>query len=125
VQRTTPAALTIRGFETVPLRVPLPRVYRGSNYQMTHRSTIVVRLLGDDGVLGEAYVGDEDETNIHDNGDGGDVGPTDFDFWKANYVGGPGSGGTLALGVPEPTSALLLMVAIVGSCGFGSRRRAR
>ena len=70
-------------------------------------------------------LGDVDETDIHNNGDGGDVGPTDFDFWKANYVGGPGSGGTLAIGVPEPTSALLLIVAVAGSCGFGSRRRAR
>ena len=27
--------LTIRQIETIPIRVPLPRVYRGSYYQMT------------------------------------------------------------------------------------------
>jgi L-alanine-DL-glutamate epimerase-like enolase superfamily enzyme len=46
----------------VALRVPLAQVYRGSNYHMTHRSTVVVTAIGDDGVIGRAYVGDEDET---------------------------------------------------------------
>jgi D-galactarolactone cycloisomerase len=40
--------------------VPLPRVYRGSAYQMTHRSTLITRVLTDEGVVGEAYAGDED-----------------------------------------------------------------
>jgi L-alanine-DL-glutamate epimerase-like enolase superfamily enzyme len=52
--------LPIRGFETVALRVPLARVYRGSNYMMSHRSTVLVTALGEDGVIGRAYVGDED-----------------------------------------------------------------
>lgn len=52
--------LTIRRIETVPIRVPLGRVYRGSVYQMTHRSTIVTRVYTDEGVVGEAYAGDED-----------------------------------------------------------------
>ncbi|HEX3363334.1 MAG TPA: mandelate racemase/muconate lactonizing enzyme family protein [Solirubrobacterales bacterium] len=52
---------TIEAIETVSIRVPLSRVYRGSQYQMTHRSTIVARVHTDVGVVGEAYVGDEDE----------------------------------------------------------------
>jgi D-galactarolactone cycloisomerase len=54
------AALAIRSIETIPIRVPLARTYRGSNYKMTHRSTIVTRLHTEDGVVGEAYAGDED-----------------------------------------------------------------
>ena len=52
--------LTIRAVETIPIRVPLPRVYRGSGYHMTHRSTIVTRVHTEEGVVGEAYAGDED-----------------------------------------------------------------
>lgn len=50
----------IRGIEAIPIRVPLPREFRGSYYRMTHRATIVVRVHTEDGVTGEAYVGDED-----------------------------------------------------------------
>jgi D-galactarolactone cycloisomerase len=52
--------LTIRRVETIPIRVPLAREYRGSGYKMTHRSTIVIRIVTDEGVVGEAYAGDED-----------------------------------------------------------------
>ena len=52
--------LAIRAVETVPLRVPLARMFRGSNYEMTHRSTIVTRVHTEGGVVGEAYAGDED-----------------------------------------------------------------
>jgi D-galactarolactone cycloisomerase len=52
--------LTIRAVETTPIRVPLPREYRGSRYRMTHRSTLITRIYTDDGVVGEAYAGDED-----------------------------------------------------------------
>ena len=55
-----PDRLTIRSIETTPLRVPLARTYRGSTYQMTHRSTIVTRVVTEEGVVGEAYAGDED-----------------------------------------------------------------
>lgn len=63
----TPAAgtlppLTIERIETIPIRVPLARVYRGSHYHMTHRSTIVTRVHCSDGIVGEAYAGDEDAT---------------------------------------------------------------
>jgi L-alanine-DL-glutamate epimerase-like enolase superfamily enzyme len=57
---TTIPSLTIRRIETVPLRVPLGRIYRGSFYEMSHRSTIVTRIHTDEGVVGEAYAGDED-----------------------------------------------------------------
>jgi L-alanine-DL-glutamate epimerase-like enolase superfamily enzyme len=52
--------LTIREIETVPIRIPLARVYRGSRYKMTHRSTVVTRVHTEEGVVGEAYAGDED-----------------------------------------------------------------
>lgn len=52
--------LRIERVETIPIRVPLARVYSGSHYRMTHRSTIVVRLHTEEGIVGEAYAGDED-----------------------------------------------------------------
>jgi len=52
--------LTIEQIETVLVRVPLDRVYRGSHYQMTHRSTIITRVVTASGIVGEAYAGDED-----------------------------------------------------------------
>ncbi len=52
--------LTIRSIETVPIRVPLARTFSGSYYRMTHRSTIVTRVHTQEGVVGEAYAGDED-----------------------------------------------------------------
>jgi L-alanine-DL-glutamate epimerase-like enolase superfamily enzyme len=54
--------LTITALETIAIRVPLAREYRGSGYRMTHRSTLIVRLLTASDVVGEAYVGDEDAT---------------------------------------------------------------
>src|ERR1700688_3087718 len=52
--------LRINRIETTPIRVPLGRIYRGSHYQMEVRSTIVTRVITDDGIVGEAYAGDED-----------------------------------------------------------------
>jgi D-galactarolactone cycloisomerase len=52
--------LTISSIETVPIRVPLTRTFSGSYYRMTHRSTIVTRVHTQEGVVGEAYAGDED-----------------------------------------------------------------
>jgi D-galactarolactone cycloisomerase len=54
--------LTIAGIEAVPIRAPLAREFRGSFYRMTHRATVVLRLTTADGIVGEAYVGDEDAT---------------------------------------------------------------
>jgi L-alanine-DL-glutamate epimerase-like enolase superfamily enzyme len=53
-------SLTIRRIETIPIRVPLGRIYRGSYYEMSHRSTIITRVYTDEGIVGEAYAGDED-----------------------------------------------------------------
>ncbi len=53
-------SLTICSIETIPIRVPLGRTYKGSGYRMTHRSTIVTRVETDEGVVGFAYAGDED-----------------------------------------------------------------
>lgn len=52
--------LTIERIETVAVRVPLDRVYKGSHYRMTHRSTIITRIHTASGIIGEAYAGDED-----------------------------------------------------------------
>jgi L-alanine-DL-glutamate epimerase-like enolase superfamily enzyme len=58
--RKVSARLTIAEIETIPLRVPLGRTYHGSRYKMTHRSTIVTRVHTEEGIVGEAYCGDED-----------------------------------------------------------------
>ncbi len=44
----------------MPIRVPLARTYAGSHYSMTHRATVITRVHTDEGVVGEAYAGDED-----------------------------------------------------------------
>jgi len=54
--------LTIERIECIPLTMPLPRTFRGSNYFMTHRCTIITRLYTREGVVGECYNGDEFET---------------------------------------------------------------
>jgi D-galactarolactone cycloisomerase len=53
-------SMRITRIETIPIRVPLERVYSGSHYRMTHRSTLVTRVHTENGVVGEAYAGDED-----------------------------------------------------------------
>jgi hypothetical protein len=55
---TTLPDLTIVRIETVAVRVPLDRVYKGSHYRMTHRSTIITRVHTASGIVGEAYAGD-------------------------------------------------------------------
>ena len=54
--------LTIERIECIPLCMPLPRTFRGSNYFMTHRCTIVTRVYTAEGIVGEVYNGDEFET---------------------------------------------------------------
>jgi D-galactarolactone cycloisomerase len=54
--------LTIRQIELTPIVVPLEREYRGSYYRMNDRSTIVTRVVTEEGVVGEAYAGDEGAT---------------------------------------------------------------
>ena len=54
--------LTIRDVELIPLLAPLAQEYRGSYYRMANRATVVIRIRTDEGLVGEAYAGDEDET---------------------------------------------------------------
>jgi D-galactarolactone cycloisomerase len=55
-------SVKIRSIETIPVIAPLAREYRGSHYRMTQRATLIVRLHTDEGLVGEAYVADEDKT---------------------------------------------------------------
>jgi D-galactarolactone cycloisomerase len=54
--------LTIREIELIPLVVPLEQMYQGSFYRMTNRSTIIARVHTEEGIVGQAYAGDEDAT---------------------------------------------------------------
>ena len=56
------AKLRIERIECIPLSMPLPRTFRGSNYYMTHRCTIITRVYTAEGIVGECYNGDEFET---------------------------------------------------------------
>lgn len=59
-QSTDP--LTLERVEVVPLVAPLAREFKGSHYRMTHRATVIVRLHTVEGIVGEAYAGDEVDT---------------------------------------------------------------
>ncbi|MCU1491348.1 MAG: mandelate racemase [Acidimicrobiaceae bacterium] len=52
--------LRIRSIETVPVRVTLERLYRGSYYRMPRRCTIITRVTTEEGIVGEAYNADAD-----------------------------------------------------------------
>ncbi len=52
--------LTITDITVTAVRAPLAREFRGSFYRMTHRATLITRIHTADGILGEAYAGDED-----------------------------------------------------------------
>jgi D-galactarolactone cycloisomerase len=54
------AQLEITQVETIPVVAPLVREFRGSHYHMSRRATLVTRIRTADGIVGEAYVGDED-----------------------------------------------------------------
>jgi D-galactarolactone cycloisomerase len=60
--RSEARGLTIERIETIPILVPLPKEFRGSVYRMTHRATVIARVHTSDGIVGEAYVGDEVDT---------------------------------------------------------------
>jgi D-galactarolactone cycloisomerase len=59
--RTGSVELRIRAIETVPVRVTLNKLYRGSFYRMPRRCTIITRVLTEEGVTGECYNADADE----------------------------------------------------------------
>jgi D-arabinonate dehydratase len=48
----------IEKVEVIPLKMPLPRVFKGSHYFMDSRCTIVTRLHTSAGIVGECYNGD-------------------------------------------------------------------
>ena len=52
--------LTISDIQVTAIRAPLAREFRGSYYRMTHRVTLLTRIHTTEGIVGEAYVGDED-----------------------------------------------------------------
>lgn len=56
-----PRELIIEKIEFVPLVMPLPKIFKGSNYYMSHRCTIITRIYTRDGIMGECYNGDEFE----------------------------------------------------------------
>jgi hypothetical protein len=58
----------------------------------------------------------------NDNALGTPVGNAHYDLWKANFGMGAGSGSLAASGVPEPASALLMIVAALG-LGISRRRK--
>lgn len=58
--RPDPRDLTLERVEVIPVRVPLPRRFQGSNYSMTTRCTIITRVYTSGGVVGEAFNGDTD-----------------------------------------------------------------
>ena len=65
------------------------------------------------------HLGEANETNINNNGDGNGVGPSDYTLWKMSYGNsnpGSGGGGLLPSAVPEPTSLALLMLAAAAWC---------
>ena len=48
--------LKIERIECVPLSMPLPRTFRGSNYFMTHRCTIITKVYTSAGIIGERLI---------------------------------------------------------------------
>ena len=54
----------IEAVETIPIRVPLDRTYRGSYYQMRTRCTVITRIRTSDGIVGEAYNADSDQEQV-------------------------------------------------------------
>ena len=54
--------IRIEDVEVIPLEVPLARTFAGSYYSMSERATLVTRIRLSNGVVGEAYNGDEIHT---------------------------------------------------------------
>ncbi len=59
-----PGSVIITRVETVLVLAPLAREFRGSHYSMAQRATVIVRLHTSAGIVGEAYVGDEDKSLV-------------------------------------------------------------
>ncbi len=61
---TSDRGATIKAVEVIPVRVPLGHVFKGSNYSMSNRCTLITRVHTEDGRVGEAYNGDADEEQL-------------------------------------------------------------
>jgi hypothetical protein len=70
-------------------------------------------------------LGDANETDINNNGDGGGVTASDYTFWKARYGNTSGSGASVDSdsNVPEPTTFVSLVLGSLLMLGSVSRRR--
>lgn len=55
-------ALTVTRVEVIPVIAPLARVFQGSYYKMDQRATLITRLYTEEGIVGEAFAGDEVDT---------------------------------------------------------------
>lgn len=56
--------MKVARIETVAIDVPLKQVFRGSHYSMSSRATLITRVHTDEGLVGEAYNGDDPETQL-------------------------------------------------------------
>jgi hypothetical protein len=70
-------------------------------------------------------LGDANESDINNNGDGGAVTDSDYDWWKQHYgdsLPGSGTGATANATVPEPANLNLAAAGLFG-CLLGTRRK--
>jgi D-galactarolactone cycloisomerase len=51
--------MIIERITTHAIRVPLPRVFYGSNYAYTHKKAMTIEIECSDGLVGQAYLGDD------------------------------------------------------------------
>ena len=58
-------AVTITRIETIALRVKMDRVATGSTLSLTDRCTIVTRVHTSSGIIGECFLGNDDELQPH------------------------------------------------------------
>lgn len=59
------SSLTVERVELIPLVAPLTSKFQGSYYSMTKRATVLTRIYTREGVVGEAYAGDEVDSLAH------------------------------------------------------------
>ena len=55
--------MKIVNIEITPIVVPLKKTFKGSKYSMSHRATLILRIMTDEGVIGLTYNGDEVHTH--------------------------------------------------------------